>query len=57
MNEYKIIFENGVTENIKAGSINYNDHIGRIEVNDEDGEEVDEVYLDFEQIVAIIPQD
>lgn len=57
MKEYKIIFDNGVVETIKAGSIEYNSHIGRIEINDEDGEEMEEIYIDFEQITAIIPQD
>ncbi len=56
MKEYKIIFESGVVEKIKAGSIEYNSHIGRIDINDENGEEMEEVYLDFEQITAIIPQ-
>ncbi|MDX1639651.1 MAG: hypothetical protein R3281_16930 [Balneolaceae bacterium] len=55
MNRYKIIFDNGVTEQINAGSIEFNDHIGRIEVLDEEGEEIEELYLDFEQITAIIP--
>ena len=56
MKEYKIIFDNGVVEMIKADSIEYISHIGRIEVNDENGEEIEEVYIDFEQITAIIPQ-
>ncbi len=56
MNEYKIIFDSGVTEHIQAVSIEFNDHIGRIEVKDEEGEQVDELYLDFDHITAIIPQ-
>lgn len=57
MKKYKIIFDSGVTELIEVGSIEFNDHIGRIEINDEEGEELDEFYLDFEQIAAIIPKD
>ncbi|MDR8391996.1 hypothetical protein NC796_12635 [Aliifodinibius sp. S!AR15-10] len=57
MKRYKIIFDSGVTEEIEVGSLSYNDHIGRIEINDDDGEEMEEYYLDFEQITAIIPLD
>ncbi|MFH5830996.1 hypothetical protein [Halalkalibaculum sp. DA384] len=57
MKTYKIIFDSGVTERVEVGSIEYNDHIGRIEINDENGDEMEQFYLDFEQIAAIIPQD
>lgn len=56
MNEYKIIFENGVVEIIEAASIEFNSHIGQIEVKDENGDEFEELYMDFEQITAILPQ-
>lgn len=56
MNKYKIIFESGVTEMIEVGSLQFNEHIGRIEVKNKAGEELDQYYLDFEHIAAIIPQ-
>lgn len=56
MKTYKVIFQNGVVEEIEAGSIEFNSHIGRIEIKDEEGEEIEEFYLDFEQITAIIPR-
>lgn len=56
MNRYKIIFDSGETEIIEGGSIDFNAHIGKIEVKDEEGDEIEELYLDFEHIAAIIPQ-
>lgn len=54
---YKIIFESGVTTTIKAKSINPNDVLDKVEVIGEDGQERDNVYLNFEHISGIIPQD
>lgn len=56
MNKYKIIFDSGETEILEAGSVDFNPHIGRIEVKDSKGDEIEELYLDFERITAIIPQ-
>jgi hypothetical protein len=56
MIDYKIIFESGVTEKITAGSIELNDVLDKVEVKDDDGNEIDGVYLNFEDISAIIPQ-
>lgn len=53
---YKIIFESGVTETIEAASIELNNVLDKVEVKGEDGEEIDEVYLNFNHISAIIPQ-
>lgn len=53
---YKIIFESGVTETIEAESIELNDVLDKVEVKGEDGEELEEIYLNFEHISAIIPQ-
>lgn len=53
---YKIIFESGVTETIEAAAIELNDVLDKVEVKGEDGEEIDEVYLNFEHISAIIPE-
>ena len=57
MTEYKIIFESGVIETIEAESIKLNDVLDKVEVKGEDGEELDEYYLSFEHISAIIPQE
>lgn len=57
MTKYKIIFESGVTVDIEAGSIVPNDVLDKIEIKDDDGKEMDEVYLSFDDIAAIIPQD
>ncbi|WP_171032899.1 hypothetical protein [Fodinibius saliphilus] len=54
--EYKIIFESGVTETIEAESITPNDVLDKVEIKDKDGNELEEVYLNFEHISAIIPQ-
>ena len=56
MTEYKIIFESGVVETIKANSITPNDVLDKVEVKGKDGEELEEVYLNFDHISAIIPQ-
>lgn len=56
MTEYKIIFESGVTETIKAGAIELNDVLDKVEVKGRDGKEMENVYLNFEDISAIIPQ-
>ena len=56
MTNYKIIFESGVTVDITAGSIELNDVLDKVEVKDEDGKEMEELYLNFEDISAIIPQ-
>ena len=56
MTNYKIIFESGVTVDITAGSIELNDVLDKVEVKDDDGKEMEELYLNFEDISAIIPQ-
>ncbi len=56
MTDYTIIFESGVTVDIKAGSIELNDVLDKVEVKDDDGKEMEELYLNFEDISAIIPQ-
>ncbi|NGP89210.1 hypothetical protein [Fodinibius halophilus] len=55
--EYKIIFESGVTETIEAESIKPNDVLDKVEIIGEDGKELEEVYLNFDHISAIIPQE
>jgi hypothetical protein len=56
MTDYKVIFESGVTVEIEAGSIELNDVLDKVEVKDDDGQEIDGVYLNFEDISAIIPK-
>ncbi|MEL7833634.1 hypothetical protein [Fodinibius sp. Rm-B-1B1-1] len=56
MTTYKIIFQSGVTTDIEAGSIELNDVLDKVKVQDDDGQEIDEMYLDFDDISAIIPQ-
>ncbi len=56
MTDYKIIFESGVTIEITAGSIELNDVLDKVDVKDDDGKEIEDVYLNFEDISAIIPQ-
>lgn len=56
MKEYKIIFESGVSETITVGDIEINEHIGRIDIRDEEGNELDDYYMDLEDISAIIPK-
>lgn len=57
MTAYKIIFESGVTTTIEAESIKPNEVLDKIEIKGEDGEELEEVYLNFDHISAIVPQD
>lgn len=57
MTEYKIIFESGVTTTIEAESIEPNDVLDKVEVKGADGQELEDMYLNFEHISAIIPQD
>lgn len=56
MTNYKVIFESGVTVDITVGSIELNDVLDKVEVKDGDGKEMEELYLNFEDISAIIPQ-
>lgn len=56
MTTYKVIFESGVTITIEAGSIELNDVLDKVEIKDDDGQEMDEIYLNFEDVSAIIPQ-
>ena len=56
MKEYKLIFESGVTETITVGDLEINEHIGRIDIEDEEGNKLDDYYLDLEDISAIIPK-
>lgn len=56
MTIYKIIFENGVTETVEAESIELNDVLDKVEIKGTDGQEMEEVYLNFDHISAIIPQ-
>lgn len=56
MNTYKIVFDSGETEIIEVGSLRCNEHIGKIEIKDENGQELEQYYLNFDQIAAIIPQ-
>lgn len=57
MTEYKIIFESGVTTTIKPESVNPNDVFGKVEIKGADDEEIEDIYLNFEHISAIIPLD
>lgn len=57
MRSFKIVFESGVTETIEAGTINCNDVLDKVEVKDDDGKEMEEFYLNFNHISAIIPQE
>lgn len=56
MTTFKVIFESGVTTEIEAGSIELNDVLDKAEVKDDDGKEMGDIYLNFEDISAIIPQ-
>ncbi|WP_441000993.1 hypothetical protein [Fodinibius sp. SL11] len=56
MTTYKVIFESGVTVDIEAGSIELNDVLDKVEIKDDNGKEMEEVYLNFEDISAIIPK-
>lgn len=55
MTTYKIIFENGHTVTIEAGSIEMNEVLGKVEIKDQDGNEIDEIFLNIDHISAIIP--
>lgn len=57
MTEYKIIFESGVTTTIEAESVNSNEVLDKVEIKGADGEEIEDIYLNFNHISAIIPQD
>lgn len=57
MATYKIIFKSGVKETIEAESIELNEVLEKVDVKDEDGNEVEELYLNLEEISGIIPQD
>lgn len=54
--EYKIIFESGITETINVGGLVLNEVLDNVEVRNEDGEKIDNFYLNIEHISAIIPQ-
>jgi len=56
MNTYRIIFENGHTVTIEAASIEMNEVLDKVEVKDQDGNEVDEIFLNIDHISAIIPE-
>lgn len=55
MTDYKIIFESGVAVEITAGKIELNDVLDNVAVKDDNGKDMEEVYLNFEDISAIIP--
>lgn len=57
MKNFRVVFESGVTETIKAGKIELNDVLDKVEVKDDDGKEMKEFYLNFDHISAVIPQD
>jgi len=48
--------KSGVSETITVGALEINEHIGRIDIRDEEGNELEEYYLDLEDISAIIPK-
>lgn len=54
--KYKIIFESGITETIEVGSLELNEVLDSVEVKDEDGQKIDNFFLNIEHISAIIPQ-
>ncbi len=56
MNSYKIIFESGNEEIIRASAVERNNVLEKIIVKDENGEEVEELFLNPEHISAVIPQ-
>lgn len=57
MKNFRVVFESGVTETIKAGKIELNDVLDKVEVKDDNGKEMKEFYLNFDHISAVIPQD
>lgn len=56
MKTFKIVFESGVTETIEAGAIELNDVLDKVIVKDDSGEEMEDIYLKFSNISAVIPQ-
>lgn len=56
MKTFKIVFESGVTETIEAGSIELNDVLNKVIVKDDNGKKMEEFYLNFEHISAVIPK-
>lgn len=56
MKTFKIVFESGVTETIEAGSIELNDVLNKVIVKDGNGKKMEEFYLNFEHISAVIPK-
>lgn len=56
MKTFKIVFESGVTETIEAGSIELNDVLNKVIVKDRNGKKMEEFYLNFEHISAVIPK-
>lgn len=54
--KYKIIFESGVTETIHVGSLELNTVLDNVVVKDENGEKMNNYFLNIEHISAIIPQ-
>jgi hypothetical protein len=56
MTEYKIVFKSGVTETVKAESIELNDVLDKVDIKGPDGKEIEELYLNLDHISAIIPQ-
>lgn len=56
MTTYKIVFESGVTETVEAESIELNDVLDKVEIFGANGEVMEEIYLNFEHISAILPQ-
>ncbi len=57
MKNFRIVFESGVTETIKAGKVELNDVLDKVEVKDDNGKEMKEYYMNFDHISAVIPQD
>lgn len=57
MKNFKVVFESGVTETIKAGEIELNEVLDKVIVKDDRGKKMDKFYLNFDHISAVIPQD
>lgn len=57
MKTFKIVFESGVTETFEAGKIELNDVLDKVEIKDDNGKEMEDFYLNFDHISAVIPQD
>jgi hypothetical protein len=56
MKTFKIVFESGVTETFEAGKIELNDVLDKVEIKDDNGKEMEDFYLNFDHISAVIPQ-